>query len=216
MAKIISKVEAHPKKDQIIAALLKATPAKQISAKYKISTASLYRYRADKLTEKLAEELKKTDEHDQNYIISQFDKLIARSWKYADAVDEELKDPDDPDKYFLGPQAGDIEVVYFTKTGKRKKANLQTLLRRAEKGEDVVTAAAYKIADPRMLHIRNQEALTKSIVALGKLTGNIQSIEVNVTHTEEWSIIKQVIIQATATHPEIRENIIAELKQVDR
>ena len=216
MPKLVGQVDTHPKKDQIIAELLKATPAAQIAAKYKVSRSAIYRYRAEKLTEKLAEELKKKDEHDQNYIIKQLDALIERSWKYADAVDEELRDPDDRSKYFLGPQARDIEVVYLTKTGKRRKATLQKLLRRAEKAEGVVTAVEYKIADPRVLHIRNQEALTKSIVALGKLTGNIQSIEVNVTHTEEWSIIKQIIIQATATHPEIRENIIAELKQVDR
>ena len=209
-------IDRHPKKKAIISELLKGISGEKVAKKYGVTKTTIYRYRAAKLSEKLAEELVKKDATDQNHILNQLEQLISRSWKYAEAVDDELRDPTNPDKYYLGPRAHDVEVVYFTKGGKiQKKAKLQVLLNRIEKKGINVSSTEIKITDPRMLHIRNTEALTKSLTAIGKIVGLVKEIHIDVTNTEEWSTIKQGILQATAKYPEVREEIIANLKQID-
>lgn len=207
-------IDIHPNKKKIDAALCKQVPYRTIASQYGISVTAICRYVKTKFAPIIAQELAKKDEAGQAFIVKELDRIRERMWKYAEAVDEELRDPKDPEKYFLGPQARDIEVVYLTKTGQKRKATLQVLLHRVEKVATVLSTE-YKIADPRVMHIRNAEALTKSLVALGKIVGHIQDITVNVTQTQEWTIIKQVIVQSTKDHPEVREKIVAGLKEFE-
>lgn len=216
------KIDKHPKRQEIRNAIIKGVPFPRIKEKYGISLAGLQRYVKSHLSEEIAKALIDRDKLDQEYVVKQIQDVLDRLWKYATAVDAELADPSDPDKYFLGPRAGEVEVIYLYKDPKDKtetpprkgKAKLQDLLNRISKNGYHAAVTDVKYADPRELHIKNANAITKATDSLARLLGLVKEIKINVTRTEEWTIIKQTIIEATKESPEVRGQIVAALKRI--
>lgn len=208
-------IQDHPDRKKIEAAIIKQVPYRDIAAQYGMSIAAISRYVRGAFAPKVAKELLKQDEKDQQWIVKELTEILESSKQLQRAVIDELRDPTDKSKFYIGPRAYDVDVVYRTKSGIQKKAKLQTLLDRINKNDMLITDAETKIADPRIMHIRNSEALVKEIESIAKILGKVKDITINVTQTEEWTIIKQVIVQATQNAPEVRNQIVDALERID-
>ena len=88
-----------------------------------------------------------------------FHRNVERLSLAQDAVHRWLTDPDQPDRYDIGPRAGEVTVTYddwqdLSEQGKptKKKATLGVLLKEAERVHGItVTGFEFKHADPRKL-----------------------------------------------------------------
>lgn len=100
---------------------------------------------------------------------------LERIHKLVNACDDYLIDPEDPAKYYVGPRAHDVDIVYmeYDKEKKRtsrtrRKANMQEILHRIDSdGEYVIQNITSKFSDPRDLLLKaitKLEATTKLII----------------------------------------------------
>ncbi len=126
------------------------------------------------------------------------DRLVERTTeveKLLAACDEYLQDPDDPSKYFLGPRAENIEVIYLEEifdgdpagrepgASYRQKALLSQLLDRTGK---MVIGTHWKHADPRKLILEAARTLEGVLLTLSKIAGyvkpadKITNVQVNI------------------------------------
>ena len=117
-----------------------------------------------------------------------FARNVERLSLAQDAADEWLRDPDNPERYFLGSRAGEVEVVFDDHADlrangepRRKRETLQKLLQRAEApGTVSILQIRERFADPREYLLKTSEQLR------GELTLAFQALE----HAREQARVK--------------------------
>lgn len=215
------EVDQHPKKKQIIKALVKGDSYRNITERYGVSKAALSRYLNKQLLEKAAKAKEAQDLKDGDLIVKEIQAIMDRCRKMYDACDEWLTDPNNPKKYYLGPRAEEVEVVYVdevpdgdsTKTVRIKK-QLYDMLREVHTGVEVVSLKS-KHADPRDLLLKTANTLNNQLELLSKIIGAIQETQVNIIKNPSFIRVQNILIEATKDHPEVREKIAKELEKVD-
>ena len=128
-----------------------------------------------------------------NSLIKQVEADITLVHKLVRACDAWLTDPDDPNKYFLGPRGEEIDITYQEtdpETGRlekmMKKASLQEMIHAIESKGFVIRNITTKQADPR-------ELLLKSI---SKLEGIVKMILETTQNELENKFKKEAINKA--------------------
>ena len=94
-----------------------------------------------------------------NEWIKKMQKLHDYADRMLDAINDYLMDPDDNNKYFVGPRSEEVTVLYQELDERKrpvgnmlKKASLQELLNKVDDSDQyVIHRADYKHADPRNL-----------------------------------------------------------------
>jgi hypothetical protein len=171
-----SVIEDHPKKKQIVKAIVQGRGKRSISVEFGISEGSVQRYK-----EKIAD---KVDKHDKLRDLSTADQVVEMSKDVMDklqkmltACDEELTHPNDPLKYFLGPRADEIEVYYYeeveTESGVKqipRTEDLHVLLDKAGIGP-TVSRVKMKRADTRDLLVKASMAIQKQLDSIANIMG---------------------------------------------
>ncbi len=218
-------IDQHKDKQKIIKEIVSGKKTyREISEKYGVTISSVHRYMEERLIGAAAENLQKERKAEGDLIIQRIDEITSRLQKLYDALDEWLQDPDDPDKYFIGPRGYEIEIVYEiekkTKGGKnkqgikiRRKESLRDALQRLENKDAQIENIKYKHADPRKLIIDNANALIKPLELIGKIKGAMPDERIDITISMVWMEIKKIIVDSTADYPEVRERIVNALKK---
>ncbi len=212
-------VELHPKRLQIEKELGEGLPIKSLVRKYGISQQALNGYKRNRLPERVVKAVERRNITDAQQLFEVILKAVQRMEKLSDACDSFLQDPDDPGEYYMGPRAHDIKVVYLegetveTARGEkivwnRKTAMLQDLLDRiAGVGMRRIVSVSSNDTDPRLLLVKSSDALTKSMETLVNAWKSIDQGRSSFVGTESWRKVVDVILKATAAHPEIRREI---------
>ena len=213
------EIDYHPKRARIVTALVRGDPYSQIAKRYGTSKAALSRYMNKCLRPRAAKVLAMREIRDGEDYVAALDQITERVRKMYDACDEYLQDPDDPDKYYLGPRAEDIEIIYIHrntegKTDKRK-ANFHDLLEEAMGEDKIFVGAHYKHADPRKLLLDTAKTLNEQLKLLATIRGQIKELTINISNNPVFLQFQQMILNATASHPEARKRIIDALRTID-
>lgn len=213
------EIDSHPQKDKIINALVMVRPFREISALYGVSMSALSRYLRDHLVKRAAIAEEKRVERDGRTILEQLDGVMGRMTRMYDACHEYLKDPNDPDKYFLGPRAEEVEIVTYGydengRPTRQEKHQLDTLLKQIESADRQVVSLRHTGTDPRLLILKTAEVLTRQLELIAKIRGAVVQ-HVTINNIQNWTEVKQIILQATASHPEVREKIVKGLKKLE-
>ena len=218
-------IEHHKDKNKIIKQIVKGNlPLREIARQHNITISSVSRYLNERLIDAAAENLQKERKAEGDLIIQRIDEITLRLQKLYDALDEWLQDPEDPDKYFIGPRGYEIEIVYEIekkpKGGKnkpgikiRRKESLRDALQRLENKDARIENIRYKHADPRKLIIDNANALIKPLELIAKIKGAMPDERLDITISMAWLEIKKIVIDATTDYPEVREKIVNALKK---
>lgn len=105
-------VDTHPKREQIIRDLAKGElPFRDIAKKYNLTKSALHRYMKDALIPRAAE-IKAQETKTGEDLLKELEAIKAKAYKMLDACDVYLEDPENPGKYYLGPQATEVKVTY--------------------------------------------------------------------------------------------------------
>jgi hypothetical protein len=160
------KTCAHKKVGEITQKLRSGGSLNSISNLYGISRSALKRHKEDCMSKLLATDTKMKDALSGDALIDMVRSHIDIVQKMLNACDVYLTDPHNPEVYFLGAQAHEIEVVYneIDEEGKilptKEKAMLQDLLAEVEvKGQFIIKGYNTKHADPRDLLLKSATKL---------------------------------------------------------
>ena len=180
---------------------------------------SLHRFLKARLGPQIARVRAEEQVRDGETAVKQINKVMVRVQKMYDACHEYLQDPEDPDKYYLGPRGDeiDIAILEYDKDDKpiRKKRSLQTIIDEIN-GSDgrTVTEWHYKHADPRRLLLETAKVLNTQLELLARISGELKNINVSIIGTPVWIQIQQIILDATKEHPEIRRKLAGHFSSV--
>jgi len=203
-------IENHPDKQKIIRDLIHQKPLRDIAQKYKVSKSTVNRYLHDKLVEKAATVESQQKKRDGDYILRILDTVLERMQMLYDACHEYLLDPEDPQKYYLGPHAHELYVIYY-EGEQKKKIRLDLLLE--DKGKSMEGYEVAHIADPRVLIIKTSESIARQLELLSEIYGLIVK-QVTINNVEHWTDVKALILRETARYPQVQEKIVEGLKKI--
>lgn len=216
-------LDTHPKRNEIINALIKGELSRiEIAKKYGIAKSTINKYLKENLAERAAQAAIKRNLDNGEEILKAIDRIMERAQKMYDACDEYLTDPKDPKKYFLGPRADEVEIIYeyTVESGdkeytKKERDSLKNMLDRL-KGKDVV-GVKYKYADPRDLLLKTANVLNRQLELIAKIQGEIkEQVQVNIYNNPQFIQLQQIVLKATEKHPEVRGEIVKELNKIPK
>jgi len=212
------EVEQHPQKNRIIKALVRGDSCRDIAGRFKgLSKSALSRYLNKKLLPQVAEASYEQGMKDGSLALREVREAIERIHKMYRACDEFLEHPDNPGEYFLGPRAEEIQISYVDEEINLKRTmTLQDALNHLKKGGKIPTSWKYRHADPRKLVLDTMSKAREQMEFLGKLSGKIQDIVVNVETIEQWAEIKVAIIEALEDVPDAKDRIVEALEELLR
>jgi hypothetical protein len=157
-------------------------------------------------------------------LVAELQRVFERANLLFDACDRWLRDPDDPQRYEIGPRAEDLSVVY-TEPGPRgapvrKKARLSYLLAQVQGAEEErrIELVETKHADPRELILKAANTLREQLELLARLLGELregEAAEVNILLTPGWLRVRGAIVEALDPYPKARYAVAARLDALD-
>jgi hypothetical protein len=151
--------------------------------------------------------------------VGQLTKSLHRVNLLMDACDDWLRDANDPERYDIGPRAGDLDVTYEVEV--RTDAGFRTLKRKktfAELASDLegadsdgarfirVDKGEYKRADPRELILKTAQEARQTVTAAADLAKMLSDAQL----MQEWRRVVLDAIERAA--PDIRDAIEGEIR----
>jgi hypothetical protein len=209
----------HKDRYAIDLALASGQANRAIACQFGVNREAVRRHKNDHLPDLLAEAFKAHREAKAGEIRAEVSKIANRIKKLLDACDDYLADPDDPDKYYIGPRAEDVTVTYTEPAGdedekpQRRKAPLTALIARIEHTTGVgVLSWESKHTDPRDVLVKAATAGRGLFELLAKVEGklNEQPI-VNVIVSPEWAMLRSELMRALAPFPDARAAVASSL-----
>lgn len=212
-------VDKHPQKQEIMAALIEGKPYRNITKQYGVSTAALSRYMREELARKVALAKQQENIVDGTYVAQTAGKAARSLRDMLEACNEYLRDPDDPEKFNVGPRAHEVEVVYTPvgpdgKPGPQERASLQELLDRVETGLNArVSEVRTKYADPRDLVIRTADSINKQLTILARIREQALNIAKDneerrkIVHNAFWAEVRDLLADAFSECPKAKEKL---------
>jgi hypothetical protein len=173
-------VDTHPQKAKIIQAILRGEASlRGIAGQFGLPKSAVMRYVKDRLNPQAAAEMAKREEYQGQAVLARIEGVMTRMQTLYDACHEYLRDPDNPEKYDLGPRAWEIDIVYRTvEDGTDKmitrKESLDALLLRLDEAGYQTWEVRFKQADPRKLIIETANALGKQLELIAKIQGALK------------------------------------------
>ena len=202
------EVEQHPERQRIVRALARGDSYRIIMERYGITKASLSRFMTSRLLPRAAKEKAERELRDGKGVLDEINRIMVRVNKMFDACDEYLSDPNREGKYWLGPRAEEVEIVYMDDSengGVMKRDKLDVIL--ANKGKGRAVSVHYRHADPRKLILDTAKVLTIQLELLARISGEIKDVTINIINTPVWIRLQQIILDATKDKPEVRKKI---------
>jgi predicted DNA-binding protein YlxM (UPF0122 family) len=209
---------AHKERTEIELAILHDFSFRDISRQYGVSRSAVDRHRPHILVDVIHSEHEKRLK-EATKVVDELKVLKETALLLRDACDRELRDPEDPTRYFMGPRSWDVAVVYdedqvieedgdgnALKVRKvRKKAQLSELLQ----GVPNVFSVNVKQPAPADVILKALSNVLDHLELVAKLTGELKAgqlnvnTQINVLETSaEWIELREQIIRALRPYPE--------------
>lgn len=191
---------SHHQREAIESALVAKTPNRRIAAQFAVPETSLRRHAREHLPQVLAHAAQSArpvpnrriqsahvaaavavEETRGVNVLAQLERIFERVNKLFDACDEWLTDPDDPERYDIGPRAGEVKVTYFEQIAPelmvRRKATLEDLLQRLHGAGIQVDRTQTRVADPRKLVLDTAGQLVDQLRLLTDLIERVRNAQ---------------------------------------
>lgn len=214
-------VENHPKKAQIIKALISGSASQRsISDRFGVPKTSLQRYLTEHLAPQAAEALVKRRLSTGSEILEELERIMSVMQKLYGSAEEFLRDPDNPDKLYLGPRDFEVDVVYVDRSEDppvSRRQRLDLLMEQLEKKHPNlnIQRAHYHHTDPRDTIVKVASVLTKQLELVGRILGEIKDVKIDLTKAEAWALIKNLVVRALKKHPAAMKAVVDEIGKTD-
>ena len=228
-------IKNRPDVREIERDLIQGTSYSVISSKYNLSRSALSRYKKMHLVRKVNATQVKKDLREGDELLTLLETYINNVNMVANACLDDLRDPDDPNKLYLGVKAEDIDVSYYewpdnkaSEKGKnnpekanpfvsavkpiKKRDKLQVLLNRLN--DNGLMTESININAPDRAHtlLKASQAMNKHIHLFGELKGLLGNVTINITNQPVFIEFTQQVIQCLAEYPEARLKVAEQLR----
>ena len=228
---------SHGEREEIDRALVRGEGLRGLARRYGTSHVALFRHKQEHIPAELARvaeagrlaratalvgevERRAVGEEARGLdVMAELESTLRRMNKLFDACDDWLTDPEDPERYDLGPRAEELLVHYWA-TGAdgrrvRAKAPLSELLQQVVRtGGIEVEGVDLRGADPRELILKAARRLEAGLQLVARLLGQLPGRAeqpgptVNVlVASPEWLTTRAAILAALEPYPEAREAV---------
>src|SRR5690242_19426041 len=103
---------SHPKRESIDRDLIEGGSAVRVAAKFRaITEDAVTRHARKHLPQRLAKAAAAKETVTADRALAQLEKCLNRVNLLMDACDEWLRDPENPERYYIGPRAEDVMVT---------------------------------------------------------------------------------------------------------
>lgn len=214
------EIEQHPKKREIVQALIDGVSYRDIEGQYQVSRQSLSTYLRKELSQKVALVKREEDILDGTFAIQNAARAAGSLRKVLDACTRYLQDPDDPEAFNVGPRAEEVDIVvqHYDEEGKptyTERGTLQQFLDEihGHKSDGQVIEVKYQHEDPRRLVVNTANAINRQLGILAKI--QVSANEFNrdaetkkrLVESELWQEVSGAIMDALKDFPEAKEAI---------
>ena len=214
-------VELHPKNKEIERRLAKGDSINSISGAYGISRGALSRHKESRLPQKLINAVQKRDITSAEELFQIILGTVRKIEKLSESCDAYLQDPDDPNLYYMGPRAHEVDIVWEeeieTSDGsciyKKHRDTLQDLIDTYFRGGEIVKMKSSH-TDPRILLVKSSDTLTKQMDTLVQAWKSVDQGSSAFIGTESWNQAVKTILRVTEPYPEIRREMAIELSKL--
>jgi len=201
---------------QIEAEIVQGVSLTQIGLKYNCSVSSLSRYKKSHLLKKCNAIQIEKDLREGDELLNLLETYINNVNLVSSACLEQLQDPEDPNKLYLGATANDIDVSYtdgYYENGKPivKKDTLQGLIDQTNKNPDKITV---NIPDRAHTLLKASQAMNKHIHLFGELKGLLGNVTINITNQPVFVEFTLQVLNALSEYPEARTKIAQHLRKL--
>lgn len=191
---------------------------RQISSKFDCSYSALSRYKNKYLMKKLNVAQANRNLKDGENLLDLLEQHLSNIVKLSNACMEQLKDPDNPNKLFLGARADDITVSYMDystdETGIKAKEKLQVLVNRVLAEKQKVTHIDINTTDRAHTLIAASNALNKHVHLFAELAGKLGNTTINITNQPVFIELTKVVIELLSEYPGAREKLAEKMRML--
>ena len=194
--------------------IIQGISLKQIGLKYNCSDSSLSRYKNKYLVRKCSASRAEHDLKEGEELLNLLQTHISNVVKLSNACLEQLQDPEDPDKLFLGARGTEITVSYMKTIGNgtqiKAKENLQVMIDRllnTMDSADKIIKIEINTTDRAHTLIAAANALNKHIRLFGDLCGKLGNTTINITNQPMFVEFTKEVISILADVPGAREKL---------
>jgi len=213
-------VDVHPQAEQIRRELAENVQIASISKKYGIHRNALTFYRKNRMPEQVVKAVEKRDLTNAEELFQIILKTVRYMETLSASCDAELRDPDNPELYYMGTRAEDVDVIWEepieTASGvifKKHRDKLQDMIDKNMSGGNLISTRISK-TDNSVLLIKSSDTLTKQMDMLVQAWRTIDQGKSSFLGTPAWNRVVKVVLDATEEHPEIRRRIADDLSRI--
>ena len=216
-------VEVHKDSKKIIRELAEGVQISSISKRYGIHRNALTAFKRNRMPEQVVKAVERRDITAAEEIYTIILKTVRDMEKLADSCDDFLQDPEDSEKYYMGPRAHEIDVVWEELVGqtqdgmpryKKHKETLQDVIDRHFSRQDNIISVKASMTDPRVLFVRSADTLTKQMDTLVQAWKAVDQGRSSFLGTPAWQEVVKTILEATEEYPDIRRVIADRLSRI--
>ena len=213
------KIKQDRNLTEINAAIIRGENYSAIARKYGYTPQAISNYARMQMSELMAK-AEKMKSWTADRIVDEIEAVMSSAKKMLAAAEEYLRDPADPNKYTLHPNADEIWVTYIDgedDNGRpiRRKDSLQGLLSSLREGGKPAVDIKIQQADPRKYLLESVDKISEQIERIARVRGEIQDVKINIQSNPVWIELQQVIIEGLADYPEARESIAQRLRAIE-
>ena len=218
------KVCRHPDSELINSALVGGMPGAKVAARFTgLSSAGVHRHAVKHVPGLAAGALAKSEDNRGARIVEEVEIVLKRIRKMSDACDEYLQDPENPEKYYLGPRADEVDVVYETweaftslkgETSAKRTRTIKPLSEWLDElaglgGNSIEVRQRY--ADPRRLLLDAAAGLHSYIDVVSRISDQMREAVADAAASREWAQVRAIIMRVLDDYPDAKEALMKEL-----
>ena len=202
-------VERHPKFAEILEDMAKGMTENQLADKYNIHRSSIHRYMVAHREPRtvVAEKIYR----DTTTSLMEVQRAgMAVIGKVMQELEERLTDPNDPNRYWLGPREEEIDVVYTDYNGDKpvqKRCSLVELLHGKQ-----VDGVRWRIEDPRKMLLSAVEVLGRQVQRAEALTAGVNDSVRREEQDKEVDELLTDIVRVLEKFPKAKTEVLRAIR----
>ena len=198
---------------QIESAIIAGTTFKEISEKFNTTPSALSRYKTKHLAMKVNKYQGKKDLRDGEELLHLLERYIEQVNMISDACIDILKDPDNPEKLFIGPTADEITITWYEYDSSldkdvKHKGTLQSQLDRLNSSP---TRIEINTPDRVDSLLKASHAMNKHLALFADIKGLLGNVTINLTTQPVFIELTQNLLTVLEPYPEIRQDVAQSL-----
>lgn len=201
---------------EIEEAIISGKSMRDIAKTYDCSISALSRYKNKHLARKVNISRATKDLSEGDELLKMLERYINQVNMISDACIEQLRDPENPEKLYIGASADEIVITWIeynpaTDKDEKKKGTLQQQLDRLNSAP---TRIEINTPDRVESLLKASHAMNKHLALFADIKGLLGSVTINLTNQPVFVELTQHLLTVLEPYPEIRKSVANDIQGI--